>query len=288
MSILNNEIKLKHINFLYNEIKKIEALKLKNLKISFLSSGQCNYLYLLESIDSITNNKLKYLAKICTWEQNEVWQIKKAEFEILKLIEPLSISPKAYYYNLGDNPLNLHWNIVEYIEGEMLLELTNDQIIQLASILNKLHSTTQSKFYGDKFPPTLQNNYISSVFEDLDNKIESKAYQALKNKFNQINWSNIHNFCLIHNDLKEYNMIIQPNNRIKLIDWEYAYYDIPENDIARLFVENNLNESRASLFLKHYLSSDKINFDTERLKVLIDVYSFFEIHKKKVPPITNS
>lgn len=279
---LNQTIILQHINFLHKEIKGVLTLNIHNPKISFFSSSQCNYLYLLQF--ATNPNQSKYLCKICTWQQNEIWQIKKTEFDTLKSIEHLGISPKVYYYNLGDNYLGLHWNIVEYIKGTMVDKLTNNHIIQLGKILHQLHSSNQSKYYGEQFPPAKQGNYISTVFKDMDNQIQSVEYDSLKDRFDQINWSNINKFCLIHNDLKEYNMILDNDNNIKLIDWEYAYYDIPENDIARLIIENSLTKLQIEMFLKEYLPINNIGFDMTKLQILIDVYEFFGINKRKIKP----
>ena len=280
---LNQETISKHIAFLCKEIKNNQILDIQNPKITFFGSGQCNDIYLLESSSDLKNKK--YLCKICTWKQNETWQIKKTEFNILKSIEELNIAPKVFYFNIGDNSESLHWSIVEYIEGSMVKKLTDINIVELAEMLKKLHSSVQFDCHGEQFLPTLTSDYSSSVFEDMDDQVASTEYEILKTRFNQINWSETKKFCLIHNDLKEYNMIINSSGDIKLIDWEYAYSDIPENDIARLFIENSFGSQEKKLFLTHYLPINNINFDMKKLEILSEVYHFFGIHKKKIPPI---
>ena len=69
---------------------------------------------------------------------------------------------------------------------------------------------------------------------------------------------------------------------ILLIDWEYAYMDIPENDIARFFVENSLTEDQKKLFLENYLPLENLDFKMEILETFVNLYEFFEVRKDVV------
>lgn len=79
--------------------------------------------------------------------------------------------------------------------------------------------------------------------------------------------------------------MVEDGGKIKLIDWEYSFVDIPENDVARLFIENKLNKEQKDLFLQNYLTLSNLDFRIERLEVLAGVYEFFEVGKDAVEPI---
>ena len=268
-----------NIEFLKKEIKEKKINNLQNFKIEFFASSQCNDLYL------ITKNDKKYLARITNWEQNKVWKIKQEEYEKLNFIKDLNIAPISHYYDLGQNEKQIHWSLVDFVEGETVQKLSDKNIVQLAQTLKKLHENTIKNKYGDRWFELEELPYKSYTLKEYSkNKaklVEKIGYDKLKRDFENINWAEIKQFCLIHNDLKPLNMV-ENNGEILLIDWEYAYMDIPENDIARFFVENSLTEDQKKLFLENYLPLENLDFKMEILETFVNLYEFFEVRKDVV------
>jgi very-short-patch-repair endonuclease/thiamine kinase-like enzyme len=270
-----------NIEFLKKEIKEKKINNLQNFKIEFFASSQCNDLYL------ITKNDKKYLARITNWEQNKVWKIKQEEYEKLNFIKNLKVAPISHYYDLGQNEKQIHWSLVDFVEGETVKKLSDKNIVQLAQTLKKLHENTIKNKYGDRWFSLEKIPYKSYTLKEYsENKpkfVQKAGYDELKKSFENINWAEIKQFCLIHNDLKPLNMV-ENNGEILLIDWEYAYMDIPENDIARFFVENSLTEIQKKLFLENYLPLENLDFKMEILQVFVNLYEFFEVGKDVVEP----
>ena len=112
----------------------------QSILISYFNTGGGTHLYLIK------NSNQKYLARINFYPGKNEWGVKKQEYDVLSLIKSLKISPKAYYFN-DNNPLKQDFTIVEYIEGEILDNVTDKNIVDLAADLLKFHTS----FQYDKF-----------------------------------------------------------------------------------------------------------------------------------------
>jgi thiamine kinase-like enzyme len=186
------------------------------------------------------------LARINFFPGKNDWKVKRGEFETLKEIEHLSISPKAYVLN-EDNDLNQDLIIVEYIEGENIIKFSESDIVFLAKDLKKLHT------FAKKYDNAQALPYTCSIYNEFangeDKKIENYNFQDIVQVFSKYNsikedlgkwfnslsiFDNCENLCLCHGDLKSEN-ILKTEKGIILIDWECADIDIPETDIGRLF-----------------------------------------------------
>jgi len=67
------------------------------IEIFYFSSGGGTHLYLIQ------NQNKKFLARINFYPGKNDWKVKKAEYEVLKEIEQLAISPKVFVLN-ENNP----------------------------------------------------------------------------------------------------------------------------------------------------------------------------------------
>lgn len=256
---------------------------------NFFKSGGGTHLYLIE------NAKQKYLARINYYEPKNEWGVKKQEFDVLNLIEPLKISPKAYYFN-NNNSINQDLTIVEYIKGEVLGEISEKNIFDLASDLRKLHTSFQFDRTGDALPPQDELPYFCDIYNEFANGEDKKIekYLSLKdiNKiiepYNRINkklrsWFNdldifngITKFCLCHADLKKENILVTSSG-IMLIDWECAGSDIPETDIGRLFSGCEFTQGQQNIFLKSYYGNLPKDIVKQRIFAVKKVLDFFHI-----------
>jgi len=261
----------------------------KLISFDFFKSGGGTHLYLIQ------NANQKYVARINYYEQKNEWGVKKQEFDVLKLIEPLEISPKVYYFN-DKNSIKQDFTIAEYIEGETLGDITEKHILDLASDLRKLHTAFVFDRAGDTLPPQDELPYHCDIYNEFangeDKKIEKylslEGIDNIVEPYNRINkklgdWFNnldifngIITFSLCHADLKKENILVT-NSGIMLIDWECAGSDIPETDIGRLFSGCEFTEEQQNIFLNSYYGSQPNTLVQERILAVKKVLDFFHI-----------
>ncbi len=290
-----NSIHKTNISYLDNFIQKSEFDWIdytKEVKISYFKSGGGTHLYLIQ------NGTQKFLARINFFPGKNDWKVKRTEFEVLKEIEPLRISPKAFLLN-EENELHQDFTIVEFIEGENVLPFSDEDIALLAHDFKKLHS------FPHKFRIEEELPYKCSIFDEFangdDKKIENYDFPEIEQVFEKYNslkhmlgkWFNSLNIfdgcshlCLCHGDLKSEN-ILKTNTGVMLIDWECAGIDIPETDIARLFSGCVFNKVQEELFLQNYydhMPNTEILERISAVKIVLDFFRILEdycIHKRK-------
>lgn len=262
----------------------------KPIFFNFFKSGGGTHLYLIE------NGDRKYVARINYYALKNDWGVKKQEYDVLKLIEPLGISPKVYFFS-NNNLLKQDLTIVDYIEGEPIGDIFSDRhIFCIASDLRKLHTSFQFNRTGDTLPPQDELPYYCDVYDNFangeDKKIEKylslEGINKIIDPYNRINkklgywfknlkiFDNCTNFCLCHADLKKEN-ILAAQNGIMLIDWECAGSDIAETDIGGLFSGCEFTEMQQSLFLKFYYGKMLDKLVVQRILAVKKVLDFFHI-----------
>lgn len=246
------------------EIKKIfkKELRLNVQSISFLGKGVSNINYLVKA----ENKKFVFRlnANLRRPEKS------KKEFNSLKAIEPLKISPKPIF--LGKNFI-----ILEYVEGIPFTnkKITSSFIINLAKLVAKLHS-----FHTDFSLPIEEskvtnkemNDWLKNLKENLKNttllsiilktKKELEKEQQLLKKLGKIP------FVIAHGDICEQN-ILKTKKGLVLIDFEDLSLKDSADEIAKIFVDFGVpfNKSQKKLFLKEYFKIKKDNNLEERIKI---------------------
>jgi thiamine kinase-like enzyme len=131
----------------------------------------------------------------------------------------LNISPKAYILN-ENNKLKQDFTIVEYIEGENIVEFGKSEIKLLAKDFIKLH--TFPKTYDKKellpYSCSLYNEFADGEdkkietydFKDIDQvaKIYNNIKKELEERFNALPiFETCKNLCICHGDLKSENIL---------------------------------------------------------------------------------
>lgn len=284
------DIHQKTILFLNEFLRTQPVLPLgKKFSISYFKSGAGTHLYL------ITSGRRKYLARFNFYPKKNAWGVKEQEYKILNLIESAKVAPKVHYLS-KNNPLKQHFTIVDYIEGKPWGKPTDRQIINLAKILKKIHTTFTYKKSGDTLPPKDLLPYTCDIYSTYaygeDKQIEqythlngiekvTEPYRRIKNKlgvyFNGLTcFNDIKEFSLIHGDLKKEN-IIDTGQKLVLIDWECGGSDIPEMDIGNVFAGCKLNKKHQALFLKTYYKKLPESVVLERIYAIKKVLDFFGI-----------
>ena len=108
-----------------------------------------------------------------------------------------------------------------------------------------------------------------SLYKKADGLFNEDYYQVkdklyyLKNIMNELDV--LYTPC--HNDTIAENFIKSSENKMYLIDWEYAGMNDPMWDIAALFLESNFTDESKDYFLSHYFDGNEP--ENARKKILV-------------------
>jgi|SRR3989344_4453595 len=222
---------------------------------SFLGAGAHNFNYLLNS------RERKFVLRISSINKNPLIE----EYRVLKLLENTNLAPKVYICDLSKKIINKNYLIEEYLEGK---HPKNDEefIKNMGKWYKILHNNKTNRI--PKF--ARKNNYYSLIkalgahglkdykksIHHLEGKIRirteeiyNKMITIIKEKDKLLHKRN--NFSLIHGDPWSENIFLTKTG-IKLIDWEFAGYGMPEREIVYFIDSYILSRKQIKLFLKSY------------------------------------
>jgi len=196
------------------------GLNTKPRLIKTFTSGQNHSTGLIE----VGNDR--YVLKIF---DHSFEQAMKAEY----LANQLNVSPKVIY--AGDNVA-----LFDYIPSAAVPEIT---LVELAQTLAKVHSDKATSL--EKFDLlTFCQTYLGTA-DELTLAWHQTLLPALNHFVNDSTpW------CFCHNDLVQENCLI--NDKLYLIDWEFAQQHNPWFDLAAIVVYFRLDEQQSSEFLNLY------------------------------------
>ena len=86
-----------------------------------------------------------------------------------------------------------------------------------------------------------------------------KEYEGLKKKIGKIYGKTVGDGierCFCHGDTYKPNWMIQPNDEVILIDWEYSGYQDPGIDVGYYIVDAMYDFDMANKFIDEYLGDD--------------------------------
>lgn len=150
---------------------------------------------------------------------------------------------------IENNEKQIIW---KYVDGENLAKPNYEDLSKIAKILRKIHTS------DIKLP---KNN--------LKQRIQAYLRIIHENKFLNIpaienNWkymmrllSKMSNQNPCHNDVWWENIIKDKNDKIWIVDWEYATMGDKHFDLAYYIESNYLNEDEENVFLSSYNATEK-------------------------------
>lgn len=158
------------------------------------------------------------------------------------ILNNLKFSPKTIYNDQ-------QYLVTEWIDGKTLSEDISPSDEQLKIIATNLITLHNSKL---KFPKENQVARRFKVYRDLVKK-HNRKIPILDKYFKKINLflKNIDNSAPVHNDLWLFNMI-QNQEDIYFIDWEYASMGDVHFDLAYFIEGSNLDARQEKVFLDAY------------------------------------
>jgi len=164
-------------------------------------------------------------------QDHQIWQIDRAaEYKIHRAVEAIGLAPEILYCDLSTGFL-----VTRYIEGRVLgsRDLTDSairtdlaQAIQHFSQLNLNLPTFNYSEHLDRYVAVLRG--LGGAVPDILCRTIAAVEPEIK-AFQSSGWRP----CLVHHDLESRN-IIQSDQGLKIIDWEYGAMGYRGMDLAVL------------------------------------------------------
>lgn len=203
-----------------NEIIEYNKNLLDGLEISKINIGFTNLVY------SVGN---KYIIKICNNKQNN--DRFKNEINFYLKNNNNKYIPELYNYYIAENEDEYSYEIIEKVNGKSLYfvwhtfdeEKRKEIIKEISLMMKSFHSVKGEKydwslFIKEKLIKELNNCMLNNLFtKEETEKIEYVIEECPK-------YLSAEEFGLVHSDIHFDNILIDENNKLKLIDFETAIY----------------------------------------------------------------
>lgn len=268
----------------------------QDFKVDFLGEGKFNVMHL------ITAGNKKFVLRLNKHIAHEEIDKIRNEFMLLKELEPKGFAPKAFLLDDSKEFFPTSLEILEYIEGQDLSELTitDDILKKVAQIYAGIHKRKFSRF--GVYPPTheppfsitaelefhLNINDLTGIRNDPETKGIVADYEAGLNPLldqmrQKDDYSNITEFSLLKGDNKISNIIVN-NDSIRFIDWEFAKSGLAIAELANFISFAGLSEEQTKLFIEAYektaetkISMQELNFFKNRDFILRTIWTLRKI-----------
>jgi Ser/Thr protein kinase RdoA (MazF antagonist) len=226
--------------------KKIcKKLNAKFISADFLGKGSHNENYILNT------DRDRFVLRI---DYNLQFDNIEEEYKFLKKTGGV-LGPKVYLFDDSKKILDRRYLVEEFIEGTHPKKVDNQLMILMGKWYKKLHknrikrkvrplSKRDSFIRYKKFKHILDKNKR----EELD-KLFSQTKEIL-DKYNYV-FKNVKYLSLNHGDPSRMN-VFYDGKSVRLIDWEFVHYNLPEADLTFFVWSYNLNEKQKKLFLDSY------------------------------------
>lgn len=196
---------------------------------------------------------------------------RKNEKQSLLIAKEADVDPTYVYMDSEEG-----WKISKFIPKFREPEYDNfEDSKKIIPVLKRLHSADIKVDYGMR--PWEDAEAIEELIkEQQPDKL--KDNELLKNNINKLytrtKGDGIKK-CFCHGDTYKHNWMIEPNNHVLLIDWEYAGYSDPGIDVGYYIVDAMYDFDDAKKFIKEYLGeniSDKKIFHFMAYTAIIAYY----------------
>ncbi len=200
---------------------------------------------------------------------------KKDEFDplvikqVIQIVNNYNLIMNVYKYNINNDKINV--SIVKDGSSQAKVRINNNMYDKcMSEMYNK--AIKAFNIFSEEFKNNLPRESNKALYAHFDN-IE-KYMINFKDLFNQVFPKNGY-MILCHNDIHRLNMIVRKSdNKIFVLDHEYACLNLVGNDIA-----NYMNETCYIYEPEYYFTGDLINFDKYFGYYKIYIKTFCDNHK---------
>lgn len=195
-------------------------------KLERLYGGMSNYNYL------VTIDNKKYIFRIPLESSNIIINRKYENLNLEKLINKDYLLKTVYFDD------HFGYKISEYVDGTSLKYIDEDKIPYdlVTNILKDLHNNVKFDNTNNPFDELLDLEKLA----ENNNKDYFKIKETLQNL--KINLLDKENYCACHCDCLPDNFVLDKDNNLYLLDWEFSENNDPIYDIA-CFGENDFNQA---------------------------------------------
>lgn len=168
------------------------------------------------------------------------------------------------------------WKISHYIEAKEKFDFKKEEHIEL--LCDTVRKLVSAKIKTDK-----RIDYIDKSRKVLNKikLIDTEKFEELNKYFKEIvkiNKMNIEDnwpIQLCHNDIWEDNLIISNENKLFLIDWEYAEDNDIGYDISRIFVKTGCEVNEIDKYLKKYYMRKPTEIEKKHILGCVVVFYYY-------------
>lgn len=170
----------------------------------------------------------------------------------MKLAKKLDLDDTFIYMNKEEG-----WKISSYIEDARTLDYHNEEDVnQALNIIKKLHDAKIKSEYDfgiwNRALDFIQE-IEKSGYDEFDDFKE--LFQKIKEVYEYTECDNIEKI-LCHCDCYDPNFLIDKNNKMYLIDWEYSGNDDPANDLGTFICCSDYSHEEALNILQTYFGRE--------------------------------
>lgn len=164
----------------------------------------------------------------------------------------INIDPTYIYMDVNEG-----WKISRYIKEFREPDYNDfEDAKKIIGVLKNLHASGVKVDYGMK--PWEDSIAMEELLLKKDPDC-FKEYEGLKKKIGKIYGKTVGDGierCFCHGDTYKPNWMIQPNDEVILIDWEYSGYQDPGIDVGYYIVDAMYDFDMANKFIDEYLGDD--------------------------------
>lgn len=180
----------------------------------------------------------------------------KKEYKVLRQLDGF-LGPRAYYIDTLRTLVEYDYTVLEYIEGSVITEFSDESIAEIAMKLKKLHRIKMPSEQTKSSPISeWTSNNIKENSQRLGEELHDEVmylWELLMKMYHEIEPSiaGYNADSLIHDDPILGNFI-QTSDGIKLIDWELAHGNYFFMELGGFIEENGITEKQEKIFLDAY------------------------------------
>lgn len=168
--------------------------------------------------------------------------------------------------NLGLDGTYIHmdekegWKISYYIEEARELDYHNqDEVTAALKIMSKLHNAgVKSKYDFDIWNKSLGFVDLLKSSQMIHSEDFWSLLEKMKGVYKQVSGDNVEK-CVCHCDCYSPNFLLDSNNKMYLIDWEYSGNDDPASDLGTFICCSDYEMDEAIDVIKQYAGNEISN-----------------------------
>lgn len=178
------------------------------------------------------------------------------EAETMKIISQMGMDDTFIYIDEEGG-----WKISKYIENVRELNYHDaTEVKQAIDLIRTLHDASIDVDYDfDIWKRTEEFIEKLKGKTDYDSENHKKIYDLVKEVRDCVAKDEYSKKCLCHNDCYYPNFLLDENNKMYLIDWEYSGNDDPASDIGTFICCSDYTEEEAADIIRQYLCRDDLS-----------------------------